>query len=273
MKYDEYCISAGEFAKLCQTTRDTLRYYDKMGILTPMKNEENGYRYYSHKQITTFYFINFYRALDCPVKYLKHFMQSAISEEFSDLVNTQYMSLLEMKKEIDKKLELISAVVDFNKRVLANPDGEVILETESKPFRIFATDIKSSPAYCAKDVITDVTNHINLCVETEKSSSFPLGCIIDKDKFFANDFEYSKMFSIASPGKKGNDIYTLPTSTYVSCICSDTHDEIVDVYRKIQQFIKDNNLTVKSNVYSLSLMNLVDSNETKRYIKYIFVCV
>ena len=81
------------------------------------------------------------------------------------------------------------------------------------------------------------------------------------------------MFSIASVGRKSADIYTLPTATYVSCICSDTQDEIVDVYSKIQKFIKDNNLTVKSDIYSLSLMNLVDSNETKRYIKYIFVCI
>ena len=37
MQDTEYCISAGEFAKLCKTTRDTLRYYDKMGILVPKK--------------------------------------------------------------------------------------------------------------------------------------------------------------------------------------------------------------------------------------------
>ena len=28
MTGEEYCISAGAFAKMCQTTRDTLRYYD-----------------------------------------------------------------------------------------------------------------------------------------------------------------------------------------------------------------------------------------------------
>ena len=37
-KKDEYCITAGEFAKMCQTTRDTLRYYERQGILVPKKN-------------------------------------------------------------------------------------------------------------------------------------------------------------------------------------------------------------------------------------------
>lgn len=40
----EYCITAGEFAKMCQTTRDTLRYYERQGILVPKKNPaiDNG---------------------------------------------------------------------------------------------------------------------------------------------------------------------------------------------------------------------------------------
>ena len=46
-KKDEYCITAGEFAKMCQTTRDTLRYYERQGILVPKKNPVNGYHYYS----------------------------------------------------------------------------------------------------------------------------------------------------------------------------------------------------------------------------------
>ena len=31
MAGEEYCISAGAFARMCQTTRDTLRYYEKQG--------------------------------------------------------------------------------------------------------------------------------------------------------------------------------------------------------------------------------------------------
>ena len=43
MAGEEYCISAGVFARMCQTTRDTLRYYEKQGILVPKKSEKNGY--------------------------------------------------------------------------------------------------------------------------------------------------------------------------------------------------------------------------------------
>ena len=67
-KKDEYCITAGEFAKMCQTTRDTLRYYERQGILVPKKNPVNGYHYYSYAQISSYYFIRTFRELDCSVQ-------------------------------------------------------------------------------------------------------------------------------------------------------------------------------------------------------------
>ena len=54
MAGEEYCISAGAFARMCQTTRDTLRYYEKQGILVPKKSEKNGYHYYSYAQISCY---------------------------------------------------------------------------------------------------------------------------------------------------------------------------------------------------------------------------
>ena len=71
-KKDEYCITAGEFAKMCQTTRDTLRYYERQGILVPKKNPVNGYHYYSYAQISSYYFIRTFRELDCSWEILKN---------------------------------------------------------------------------------------------------------------------------------------------------------------------------------------------------------
>ena len=68
MAGEEYCISAGVFARMCQTTRDTLRYYEKQGILVPKKSEKNGYHYYSYAQISSFYFISTFRGLGCSVE-------------------------------------------------------------------------------------------------------------------------------------------------------------------------------------------------------------
>lgn len=74
MAGEEYCISAGAFARMCQTTRDTLRYYEKQGILVPKKSEKNGYHYYSYAQISSYYFISTFRGLGCSVEDIKEYL-------------------------------------------------------------------------------------------------------------------------------------------------------------------------------------------------------
>ena len=39
-----------EFAKLCNVSRATLIYYDKIGLLSPQITGENGYRNYTIEQ-------------------------------------------------------------------------------------------------------------------------------------------------------------------------------------------------------------------------------
>ena len=44
-------FSVAEFAAFSRTTRDTLLYYDKIGILSPELRGENNYRFYSNGQL------------------------------------------------------------------------------------------------------------------------------------------------------------------------------------------------------------------------------
>ena len=47
-------LTTGEFAEICGVTKHTLFHYDSIGILKPEHVGDNGYRYYSLKQFSTF---------------------------------------------------------------------------------------------------------------------------------------------------------------------------------------------------------------------------
>lgn len=63
---NEKCL-IGQVAKLFNISSDTLRYYEKEGMLTP-KKDVNGYRYYGMDDIIRIIDIMFYRGLDIPIK-------------------------------------------------------------------------------------------------------------------------------------------------------------------------------------------------------------
>ena len=47
--------SIGEFAKAIGKTTKTLRNWDKVGTLKPVRVETTGYRYYSQEQLNHFF--------------------------------------------------------------------------------------------------------------------------------------------------------------------------------------------------------------------------
>ena len=102
MAGEEYCISAGVFARMCQTTRDTLRYYEKQGILVPKKSEKNGYHYYSYAQISSFYFISTFRGLGCSVEDIKEYLLGGEEVRFDGFVDRQYAVLLKQQRELER---------------------------------------------------------------------------------------------------------------------------------------------------------------------------
>lgn len=65
-------ITIGELSKLTGISITALRYYDREQILVPeIRNEENGYRYYSVKQLEKAQTIRDLKALDLSLEEIK----------------------------------------------------------------------------------------------------------------------------------------------------------------------------------------------------------
>ena len=83
MKRQEF-LSITDFAKFSRTTRDTLLYYDSIGILSPSARGKNNYRYYSHGQLAIVNLIRTFQALGMSltqIKNLADFRTPALVEE------------------------------------------------------------------------------------------------------------------------------------------------------------------------------------------------
>ena len=100
-----------------------------------------------------------------------------------------------------------------------------------------------------------------------------MGATIKKEDFINNEYTYSRVFSVADNTITNSEAIKLPTSTLVSCVIHDSSEDVEHVYKRILKYVDANNLTLKSDVHSLSLLNIVDANDTKRFLKYIYVCV
>lgn len=67
-------ISSGEFAKLCNTSKETLRHYKDIGLLTPRYEAENGYQYYDAEQFYDYYAIAIFKKTGTSLAKIKECM-------------------------------------------------------------------------------------------------------------------------------------------------------------------------------------------------------
>lgn len=99
-------FTISEFAKLRDININSLRYYEKIGVLTPAYTDPNtGYRYYTPDQLSVLDVILLCISLDIPLKHLSEY-----KDENSYILNDK---LYETGKEVAKnKIKQIQTELD-----------------------------------------------------------------------------------------------------------------------------------------------------------------
>ena len=64
----------GEVANILGVSADTIRYYEKAGIVYSKKDSSNGYRYFTPADIYALLDVLFYRSMDIPVEEVRNIM-------------------------------------------------------------------------------------------------------------------------------------------------------------------------------------------------------
>lgn len=105
-------ITAGEFAKLAHTTKRTVLWYDKKGIICPYFVNADGYRYYQPRQIIDFQAVLLLRQFGFTLQEIKDNLNNGQSlsglfnrkqKEIVDHINSMKL-LLEQTKEYYRSL-------------------------------------------------------------------------------------------------------------------------------------------------------------------------
>ena len=101
----------------------TLHHYDKIGLLSPQK-QENGYRYYSEEDMSYLQMILFYKYLGFPLKTIKELLK----QEDGEILNHLRIQLNLMRKEKQKILTLI----DTLEKTIESQERRVAMLTKEK---------------------------------------------------------------------------------------------------------------------------------------------
>ncbi|MGX4599308.1 MerR family transcriptional regulator [Faecalimicrobium sp. JNUCC 81] len=108
----------GEISKIYGIGRDSLMYYEEIGILKPFR-DKNGYRMYSISDIWRLNLIKELRSLNFSMKKIKEYLDdrniettNKILNEEINLIDEKIRELLNYRESINKRLDSINNVIN-----------------------------------------------------------------------------------------------------------------------------------------------------------------
>ena len=118
-------FSIYDFAKFARTTRDTLLYYDKIGLLSPESRGDNNYRFYSHGQLSVINLIRTFKILGMPLSEIKR-LKNKRTPDLTDqllgnqlnLINEEIDTLLRARKLLKLLKETIHSYLDIDEAAI-----------------------------------------------------------------------------------------------------------------------------------------------------------
>ena len=125
-------ITIQGFARLCGCNTQTLRYYDRIGLLTPAKVDEwTGYRYYEEEQAMLFVKIKNLQQADFSIEEIKALLpgdddllmaafERKIEEQEQKLDRIREIKRSYLKEAMDMR-KIVNEYMDFVESRMANP--------------------------------------------------------------------------------------------------------------------------------------------------------
>ena len=178
----------GEVSRFLDITPDTIRFYEKEGIIRPFKNAVNGYREYGFEDISRLSDILFYRNVDFSIGDIQRIVNGISSEEMLTMIREKEQ---EVSKSLDSYRKLLIKMQNWEKLHREALDFENQFEIRPMPSSYHKRTYEDMNAID----IHELTQSIPVSPEDAYFVTLSFRCKLpgkEIEHYFALDTEYSQ---------------------------------------------------------------------------------
>lgn len=215
-------FSVGEAAKIVHTTSETLRHYDRIGLVKPSKKDEwTNYRYYTEQDIVRLNTVRALQLMDLPLQEIKKVLEYDDLEKIVDFLTQaekkadEKMAALQYSKS---KIQLAKADYERKLSMRKNPNGTFIKDFPERV--ILLSDTLEMPT------LDNLWNYLSHFYEKVTPAL--------KDQFAFEDLAgiytengVSRLFAVCIRYADINGLKVLPKGKYLCADCTEENREQV----------------------------------------------
>lgn len=251
-------FSIGEVAKLHNISVQTLRHYDKIGLLKPAYvNESSNYRYYSVKHFIMIDFIKQCKAMGLSLDEIKILIDNYTSiDSILDVITKQKEMIEEKISELQNIKSNIFFLEDRIQTIMKEGTNKVFIKhIQEKKFIKY----DNTKRYTEEFEIN--LSRILSSIEQKRGCyNKELAFLTSYEDFRKNNnLEYhTMMININDTSIVGdNEIITFKEGEYLTINFDDDYKDTSKYYKKILQYIDEHNINVTEDFYEIYVMTRV----------------
>lgn len=264
-------LTTGEFAKLCKVNKQTLFYYDQIGLLSPILKNEKGYRYYSIHQIELFFVIDLLKDLDMSLNDIQLYMQKKSPERYLSLMYQKKEEIVKKRKEIEMKEKFIDTQIGLIEKASHLDFHQVTLEPLPEATLYLSRNIENITEEEFVEVVSDFLKELN---ESHLDTGYPIGVITKREQVLKGEYtNYSYLYMEQPNPKDGHPYFKSVKGDFIIGYHIGDENTIHDTYKRLFLEMDRLNVTIGEYVFEEYIYDSVVKNHKEHYVTKIMIQV
>lgn len=264
-------LTTGEFAKLCKVNKQTLFYYDQIGLLSPILKNEKGYRYYSIHQIELFFVIDLLKDLEMSLNDIQLYMQNKSPESYLALMYQKKEEIVKKRMEIEIKEHFIEAQISLMEEASHLDFYQVTLEQMPEATLYLSKNIENITEEEFVEVVSDFINELN---ESHLDTGYPIGVITKREQVLKGEFtNYSYLYMEQPNPKEGHPYFRSIKGDFIIGYHIGDVTTIHHTYERLFLEMERLKVTIGEYVFEEYIYDSVVKNHKEHYVTKIMIQV
>lgn len=262
---EKHFFKTAEFAALCGVKKDTLLHYDHIGLLKPQWVGENGYRYYSTRQLPTYDLIAALRRLGTPLTEIRDYLTRRSPEALLELLREKETALEAERRQLERMGEFLHSSIDKTELAQAVQPGEIRLEVlpEAHYAVVKAPDFEGEKFEEAVYFL-HVRQLLTWARENGSPSQSP-GDIICRESLERDSFLEDYYYCQVPPGTTGWETRIRPAGTYAVLYHQGSYQSESEACRRLRDWVLAQGYAIDGDLYEEDLVNYTASEDPQSY--------
>lgn len=266
-------FTAGEFAAIHGISKQTLLFYDKIGLIKPAYVDENNrYRYYSAKQMEVLDTISMLKEVGMPLAEIREYMDDRSVEG----------AILLLEKENEKLTEKIKKQRRINRRIKAkiaqlkeaaeiSGTDKVRYEFQKRRY-LYAEDVKEPFTLFDTDVA--IKTLFEEASREKIEHNYQIGSIIPLKKILEGKYtEASKAYTVMEKTAESEHCLVVEEGVYAVFYHKGAYAETPSTYVKAIEEIKKDGYIISGDSFEDSIVDNLTAGNEKDYLTKISIPV